>query len=250
MGKNGGMVDILFLRDNAGVRRFRLSSGILRAILLAPLAFLLAAGVAAAVAYHLRQDNLSLAGRYEAMRGEIDTAGERLLRLENIEKILRSRDVTELETLIGSYNADHPGWWKPRAEDRKEAGEAREREPSRPDLAKLLGRVDLNQAGVDNLKARIENRKLLLGFDLSNVTPQTGLVGRAEVALVANDATLIPLRAEKDELAFQIQRFKQIAASIPLPPKADSRDIYGVRLSIADPAGKVVFSQVYPLPRD
>lgn len=246
----GGKVDILILRDNAGVRRFRIPGALLRAMWLAPLVLLLFFGAALAVAYHLRQDNIALARRFEAMRGELDTAGERLLHLENIEKILRTKDVTELETLIGSYNADNPGWWKPRSEDRKEqTGEARDRETSRPDLAKLLARVDANQAGIDNLRAKIENKKLQLNFDLSNVTPQTGLVGRAEVALVTNDAALIPLKGEKEELGFQIQRFKQIAASLPLPPKAESKEIYGIRLSIVDPGGKVVFSQVYPLPK-
>jgi hypothetical protein len=245
-----GKVDILILRDNAGVRRYRIAAGWLRALWLTPLALLLLLGAAVAVAYHLRQDNNALARRFDAMRSEIDTAGERLLRLENIEKILRTKDVTELETLIGSYNADNPGWWKHKPDDRKEPAETKEREVARPDLAKLLSKVDANQAGIDNLRVKIENKKLALNFDLSNVTPQTGLVGRAEVALVGNDASLTPLKAEKDELNFQIQRFKQIAANLALPQKIESKDIYGIKLSIVDPTGKVVFSQVYPLPRE
>ncbi|MHC1712937.1 MAG: hypothetical protein AB9872_12400 [Solidesulfovibrio sp.] len=246
-----GKVDILILRDAASVRRYRVSSGFLRAVWLTPVVLILLLGAAVAVVYHLRQDNNALAKRFEAMRGEIDTAGERLLRLENIEKILRTKDVTELETLIGSYNADNPGWWKHKPEERKEQQpEGKERDIPRPDLNKLLSRVDANQAGIDNLRLRIENKKLLLNFDLSNVTPQTGLVGRAEVGLIGNDASFTTLKAEKDELNFQIQRYKQIAASLVLPPKTDPKDIYGVKLTIVDPSGKTIFSQVYPLPKE
>ena len=120
----------------------------------------------------------------------------------------------------------------------------------RVDLSKILARVDASQAGVDNLKLKIDNKRLNLGFDLSNVTPQTGLVGKVEASLVGNDGTLWPLRPEKDELSFQIQRFKQISASLPLPAKADPRDLYGLRLVIVDPAGKTIFAQVYPLPKE
>lgn len=244
----GEKVDILILRDAAGVRRFRVSLLVLRMLWLTPLGLLLLLGAAVAVGYHLRQDNLDLAAQAKAMRTELDAAGQGLITLQNIEKVLRSRDVTELDTLIGSYSAANPGWWKPKAEEGK--AEPRERDAARPDLARLLARVDANQAGIDNLRARIENRKLLLNFDLSNVTPQTNLVGRVEAALVGNDASLVPLRPEKDELSFQIQRFKQIAASLPLPAKTEARDIYGLKLTILDPAGKTVFAQVYPLPRE
>ena len=59
-----------------------------------------------------------------ALRLELDAAGERLLRLENLEMVLRAKDLTELETLLGSYNPDNPGWWKPRGEERKEPAAA------------------------------------------------------------------------------------------------------------------------------
>ncbi|WP_428563346.1 MAG: hypothetical protein ACP59X_23755 [Solidesulfovibrio sp. DCME] len=244
----GERVDILILRDAAGVRRFRVSLFALRLLWLTPLALLLLLAAAVAVAYHLRQDNLDLSAKAQAMRTELDAAGQGLITLQNIEKILRSRDVTELETLVGSYSADNPGWWKPKVEEGKV--EPREREAARPDLSRLLARVDANQAGVDNLRARIDNKKLQLNFDLSNVTPQTNLVGRVEAALVGNDASLVPLKPEKDELSFQIQRFKQIAASLTLPAKIDTKDLYGLKLTILDPAGKTVFAQVYPLPRE
>lgn len=246
-----GRIDILVLRDAAGVGRYRLPVWLARVLVLAPVGILLLLGAAVAVATHLHQDNTALTERASALRQELDDAGERLLRLENLEQVLRAKDLTELETLIGSYNPDNPGWWKSRSEDRREPAapapaEARER----PDLSRLLARVDANQAGVDNLKVKFDNRRVSLAFDLSNVTPQTGLVGKVEAGLVGNDGGFWPLKAEKDELSFQIQRFKQIAASLPLPAKVDPRDVYGLRLVIVDPAGKPVFAQVYPVAKD
>ena len=245
-------IDILILRDAAGVGRYRLPVWLARVLVLSPLALLLLLGAALAVAYYQHQGNTALTGQAAALRLELDAAGERLLRLENLEMVLRAKDLTELETLLGSYNPDNPGWWKPRGEERKEPAaapppvEARER----PDLSKLLARVDANQAGVDNLKFKFENKRLNLGFDLSNVTPQTGLVGKVEVGLVGNDGSFWPLKSEKDELSFQIQRFKQISANLALPAKVEQRDVYGLRLVIVDPSGKTVFAQVYPVAKD
>lgn len=246
-----GRIDILILRDAAGVGRYRLPVWLARTLVLTPLALLLLLGAAVAVAYHLYQGNRNDTTRAAALRQEIDAAGESLMRLENIERTLRSKDATELETLLGSYNPDKPDWFKVRPEERKEPAQpAAEAAKDRVDLSKILARVDASQAGVDNLKLKIDNKRLNLGFDLSNVTPQTGLVGKAEASLVANDGTLWPLKPEKDELSFQIQRFKQIAASLPLPAKIEPRDIYGLRLVILDPSGKPIFAQVYPLPKE
>ncbi|EFL51698.1 conserved hypothetical protein [Solidesulfovibrio fructosivorans JJ]] len=249
----GGKIDILLLRDGAGVRRYRTSVWLLRCLWLVPLGLLLLLAAAVAVAYHLRQDNLLLARHQGETRKELDAVGEKLIRLENIEKVLRTRDLTELETLIGSYNPDDPGWWKPRTEAGGDAPKSggKEREPAkaeRPDLAKLLAHVDAGEVGIDNLRVKIEGKKLALNFDLSNVTPQqTNLSGRVEVAFVGNDASLLPLTADKDELSFQIQHFKQMSASLPLPQKVSPRDVYALKLTVLDPAGKIIFAQTYPM---
>ena len=243
-------IDILIMRGAGRVGRYHVSAGWLRALWLTPLCLTLLLAVAAGIAWRLREANSRLSRRVEALAGEREGVGERLLRLENIEKILRSKDATELETLLASVNPDNPGWWKPQAEERKSAPESKEREAVKPDLSKLLARLDSNQAGVDNLRAKVEGRKLQLNFDLSNLSPQSTLSGRGEVALIGNDASLTTLKADRDELSFQIQRFKQIAASLSLPAKYDTKDIYGLRLTILDPAGKSVYSQIFPLAKE
>jgi hypothetical protein len=239
------IVDILVMRGAGRVRRYHVRPGLLRALWLVPLGLALLVVVAVIV---IKRQHDALSARTDAttaLRAELDTVGERLLRLENIEKILRSKDMTELETLLASVNPDDPGWWKPAPV--KEGAPAKASESPKPDLSKLLSQVDANLAGVDNLKIKLDNRKLQLNFDLSNLSPQASLTGHGEIALVGNDASLIPLKVEKDDLTFQIQRFKQVATTVSLPAKLDIKDIYGLKLTVLDPAGKTIFSQVYPL---
>jgi len=245
---NREKIDILVMRGTGRVQRYHLAAGWLRALWLTPLLLILLSAAALVVIKRQRANNVLLTSRIASMLAEHDSVGERLVRLENIEKVLRSQDAAELETLLASTNPDNPGWWKPKSADRKE--DAKEKSAAHPDLSRLLSKVDANQAGVDNLRAKIENRRLLLGFDLSNLSPQSALAGRGEVTLIGNDATVYPLKAEKDDLAFQIQRFKQIATSLALPAKCDPKELYGIKLTMVDPAGKTIFSQVYPLSRD
>lgn len=245
-----GRIDILVLRDAASVGRYNLPVWLLRLLLLTPVALVLLLGAAVSVAYHLHRDNTLLTERGAALRLELAAAGEGLLRLENLEKVLRGKDLTELETLIGSYNPDNPGWWKPGSEARQEAGSPLAEGRERLDLSRLLARVDANQAGVDNLKLKFDNRRLTLAFDLRSTAPQNGLTGRIELGLVGNDGSFLPLKGEKDELSFQIQRTKPVSLSLALPGKVEPRDLYGLRLVVVDAAGKPLFAQVYPTSKE
>lgn len=241
-------LDILVMRGAGQVQRLRFRAGWLHALWLTPVLFVVLVAVAAGVIARQHAVNAQLVHRVDAMQSERDAVGERLLRLENIEKILRSQDSGELEALLAAAAPDNPGWFKPRTVERKD--DPKDKSAARVDLARLLARVDANLAGVDNLRTKIDNRRLLLNFDLSNLSPQSALAGRGEVAVIGNDASISPVKDEKDDLAFQIQRFKQISTSFALPAKCDPKDLYGIRLTMADPSGKTIFSQVYPLSRE
>lgn len=244
-------VSILIMREDAGVRRLRVGQGWLKAAVWGLVGLVLACGAAIWGVISLygasREDAAAVAG----LRKEIEAGRERSEKFDAVEKVLRSKDATELQTLIGSYNPDSAQWWKKGEDKKPEAPAAGEKagEPDCPriDLHKLLSRVDLNQAGIDNFKAHVDGKRLAVSFDLSNVSPQTALSGRAEVSLIGNDGSQTPLKPDKDELSFQIQRFKQVASSLPLPGKFDQKELYGVRMQIADPAGKIIYSAIFPL---
>lgn len=241
-----GRIDILVLRDAANVGRYNLPVWLARLLVLTPAVLVLLLAAAVAVAYHLHRDNTALTERGAALRLELDAAGEGLLRLANLEKVLRGKDPTELKTLVGSYNPDNPGWWKSHFAAGQDAGPAQAEGRERPDLSRLLARVDANQVVVDNLRIKFDNRRLNLGFDLGSAGHQAVLSGRLELGLVGNDGGFLPLKCEKDELSFQIQRTKPVSLSLALPAKIEPRDLYGLRLVVVDGAGKPVFAQVYP----
>ncbi len=249
---SGGKISILIMRDDAGVRRLRVSpfwirSGVWGVVLLVVAAIVFATG-----AVHYQRLVATSEQAAQAAERQARQVQDRLARLDEIEAILRSKDVTGLETLLGSYNPDAAPWWKPAGQETPAAAAASEKvEPAagRIDLRKIFDKVDLTQAGVDNLKFKIENGKLAVSFDLSNLSPQSALAGKAELFLLANDGALHPLKTEKDELTFQIQRFKQVAVQAAIPQGTAQPDVYGLKMVIHDPSGKIVYSAVYPLER-
>ncbi len=248
---SGGKISILVMRDDAGVRRMRLSPFWIRAAVwgVAILA-VVAAGSAVGAYYYQGLVGASEKAAQNAER-QAKQAQDRLSRLDEIETILRSKDITGLETLLASYNPEGEPWWKPAGPETPPAAASEKSEPAagKIDLRKIFDKVDLTQAGVDNLKFKIENGKLAVSFDLSNLSPQTALAGKAEMLLLANDGALHPLKVEKDELTFQIQRFKQVAVQAPIPQGTAQNDIYGLKMIIHDPTGKVIYSAVYPAER-
>jgi hypothetical protein len=248
---SGGKISILIMRDDAGVRRMRLSPFWIQSGLWAVAFLILAAALFAAGAMYYRGIVAESERAAQDARRLATDAADRLKRLDEIETILRSKDATELQTLLGSYNPDAAAWWKSAVETppAPAAPEKADTVATKIDLRKLLDKVDLNQAGVDNFKSKVENGKLAVSFDLSNLSPQTALSGKAELLILTNDGVLHPLKADKDELTFQIQRFKQVAVHLALPQGVNPADMYGLRITIADPAGKTVYNAVYPVER-
>jgi len=248
---SGGKISILIMRDDAGVRRMRLSPFWIQSGLWAVAFLILAAALFAAGAMYYRGIVAESERAAQDARRLATDAADRLKRLDEIETILRSKDATELQTLLGSYNPDAAAWWKPAVETPPVPAtpEKADTAAAKIDLRKLLDKVDLNQAGVDNFKSKVENGKLAVSFDLSNLSPQTALSGKAELLVLTNDGVLHPLKADKDELTFQIQRFKQVAVHLALPQGVNPADMYGMRITIADPAGKTIYNAVYPVER-
>ncbi|QLA17949.1 hypothetical protein [Desulfolutivibrio sulfoxidireducens] len=249
---SGEKISILIMRDDAGVRRMRISPFWIKTAVWGVVFLAVAAALFAAGAMHYQGRVATSENIAQSAERQAKQARDRLARLDEIETVLRSKDLTELQTLLGSYNPDAAAWWKPAAGETPPAAPGPEKtEPgvNKIDLRKLFDKVDLTQAGVDNFKFKIENNKLAVNFDLSNLSPQSALAGKAELFLVGNDGALHPLKTEKDELNFQIQRFKQVAVQAPIPQGTAQTDIYGLKMVIHDPGGKTIYSAIYPSER-
>jgi hypothetical protein len=143
---------------------------------------------------------------------------------------LQSNDPEELQTLLGSMSID--------------------KRPERPpiDLGKLFRSVDKQQAVVDNMSVKaVRDNSLRVSFDLNNADSSRALSGHVELALVTKDGMISDVEANDEDLGFQIQRYKKIVTTFPLPEGMLVKDIFGLRVTIKNPSDATVFSETYQL---
>ena len=250
-----GKISILVMREDARVKRLKIRPGFIKFVVFLLLLLVVLAAVSIYGVYRYRLEFVVLRDENTSMRQEIEDSKEKLIKLANIETLLEQGDQTEIKTLIGSYNSDSGEWLV--CEEKTEAQAPPAQAPVKPaapekecpkiDLADIMSAVDAGRAGVDNFKAAIKGKRLNINFDLSNITPDTALEGDAVLELLDNGGEFHPLKGDRKDLNFQIQRFKQVTAAIPLPAKFDPGIIYGVKLFIKDADGKTLFSRIYPL---
>ncbi|MDD4952985.1 MAG: hypothetical protein PHV85_10590, partial [Desulfovibrionaceae bacterium] len=173
--------------------------------------------------------NQVLVNEKKALEQRLVEAEVRLERLGNIEKILNSYDPKELQALL-SATPNGGG----------EAG---------LDLGALFASVNTMQVGVENLKVQVEGGRLNVGFDLNNMQGAAPLSGSADLSLVRNDGGVVDPVFNKNDLSFQIQRFKHVRTEASLPKGVEAKGLFGLRLEIKSDDGQVIYSETYPLQR-
>jgi len=231
MGTKKAKFNVLMMRDDSPVRRYRLSPGWLKTAIFALLFLVLLAGGGGWAGYTFWQKNRDLRAEKGTMERQLRDANMELERLQNIDKILKSNDPEDMQSLLGSMSAESP---RPA--------------PTRPplDLRRLFTRVDLQQVSVDNLQAKYTGNGLQVIFNLNNLLNAT-LSGDAVLTLITTEGKELQVKLNRNDLSFQIQRFKQIRTVLPMPPKHDKDSLFGLRLKIANPKGQTIFSETYPL---
>lgn len=228
--------NVLMMRDNTPVRRYRLSPVWLKLGLYALLLLVAVASAGGYFGFEFWKKNQTLTDELTGVERELREARIELERLQNIDQILKSNDPEELQTLLGAPGAPP----KPKA-------------PAVPpppplDLSRLLGRIDLQHVRVDNFQAKApSDRTLQIVFNLNNLQTVDTISGIATMAVLTNDGKEQLPQLNKNDLVFQIQRFKQITTAFKLPAGLDTGDVFGLRLVIKNNSGQVIFSDVFPL---
>lgn len=227
--------NVLMMRDNSPVKRFRMSPVWLKLGLYFLILLMAAAGAGGYFGFTFWKQNVLLRDTVSGMERELREARIELERLQNIENILKSNDPEELQALFGNV-VTHP---------------TEKTVPSPPapkvNLTKVFRRVDLQQVKVDNLQAKYKGKKVHVTFNLNNLQTEETVSGRAEMQIVTNSGANRALKLDRNDLVFQIQRFKQISTMFTLPSSTPKRDVFGIRLVIRNPTGQVIFSETYPL---
>jgi hypothetical protein len=221
---------VLLMRDDSNVRRFRVGSFWLKLLVYIEVLLIILAAGGIYAGYTFWRQNAMLEEQRVVLEKRLREAHVHLERLQNVEKILQSNDPEELQTLLGSMSID--------------------KRPERPpiDLGKLFRSVDKQQAVVDNMSVKaVRDNSLRVSFDLNNADSSRALSGHVELALVTKDGMISDVEANDEDLGFQIQRYKKIVTTFPLPEGMLVKDIFGLRVTIKNPSDATVFSETYQL---
>jgi hypothetical protein len=233
--------NVIFMRDNSPVRRYRVSPSIIKFGAYGLVLLVLLAFCGAAAGYTFWHENFSLRQDKSTLERQLREANMELERLQNVDKILKSNDPEELQALLGSMSP--PSERKAKKEEKST--------PQQPsvDLKKVFDRVDLRQASVENFNAKVSGDSMNLSFSLNNLLGNEMLTGVAQVVLVLADGSVIPVSVKEADMSFSIQRFKQISTTFALPKDVSSDRLYGLRLILKNPQGQTIFSETHPFPR-
>ncbi len=241
-----GRYSVLVMRDDAQVRRFRVSLGLMRGLAWGLAALLLAAGLGIFAGLRFWTEGARLTDEKKALERRLIEAEVRLERLSNVEKILKSNDPEELQALIGGAS---PLSGEARSTSGASAS-AGAGDAARPlDLAELFGHQDLKLAGMENLQLRLTGENAQVRLDINNLQPEKLLNGRVELLLVTASGRTEQIGAPEADLAFSIQRFKRIQTSFALPKGMDRASLFALRVVIRGQDGKAIFSETYQIAR-
>jgi len=216
---------VLFMRDDADVKTFRVSPRRLKLLLWISLGLSVLILVALIVGLRSFIGYRSVLGERRDLEVRLAEAQVNLERLGNLEKIQNSAAPTGKN---GAKQAS-PAEAAPKA-----AGRA-------------FHKVDAGTITVENFRAQIQGAAMNATFDLNN-RAQGSASGDIHLLLLRNDGTLIELApSTSSDLTYQIQRFKRISASARVPEGLPRREALGLRVEIKNSDGEVILGETYAL---
>ncbi|WP_319581772.1 hypothetical protein [uncultured Pseudodesulfovibrio sp.] len=222
---------VLFMRDDRDVTRYRLSPFWLKMFVFSQVFLLLCAAGGIYMGVRGFRINAALQSEKKGLEQRLVDAEVRLERLGNMEKILESYDPAELQSLLSAATTEAEQPPEPREEI---------------NLNKIFTRTDTRQVGVENMQAKLTGRKLTVSFELNNLQAAKSMAGQADFIYLTKDGQAEETETNKDDLSFQIQRFKRIRTTFLLPEGMERKDLFGLRLEIKGKDGDVIFAETYP----
>ncbi|MBG0778197.1 MAG: hypothetical protein H0S85_17365 [Desulfovibrionaceae bacterium] len=221
--------NVLLMRDDSNVKRFRLSPVWIKLGVYSLILLLVMAVGGLYVGYKFWKENAVLSAESKELQRQLRETNLHLERLQNVEKIIQSNDPDELQSLFGTLSVDN---------------QKKKEEPKPPiNLNKLLTRVNTNEVNVDNLAAKLVEPGLLrLTFDLTNIDSAKAVSGHVEIGLLTKDGQEVAANAKRADLVYQIQRYKKIVTSFKLPENVKESDLFALRIVVRDSSGTTIFS--------
>jgi len=216
---------VLFMRDDSDVKTFRVSPRRLKLLLWVTGAVALAVLVALAVGLRSFVGYRVLLNERRGLESSLAEAQVSLERLGNLDKIQKSQG-----------GAKDSGPAKNLAEGKASPAVAQ----------RVFAQVNTGAMTVENLRSQFGAQTLNVSFDLNN-RASGSLSGDIRLLLLRNDGSLIPLEVPAQDLTYQIQRFKRISTSGPIPEGLTRRETLGLRIEIKTSEGDLIFGETYAL---
>lgn len=215
---------VLFMRDDSDVKTFRVSPRRLKALLWTCGVVALLVLIALAVGLRSFVGYRTLLTERRDLESSLAEAQVHLERLGNLDKIQKSQG-----------NGKEPA--------AKGPGEAK----AAPAVGqRAFALVNTGAMTVENFRGQVNAQALNVTFDLNN-RGSGSLSGDIQLLLLRSDGSLIPLAAPAPDLSYQIQRFKRISTSAPIPEGLTRREALGLRIEIKTSEGELIFGETYAL---
>jgi len=215
---------VLFMRDDSDVKTYRVSPRRLKVLLWVAGVVALLMLIALAVGLRSFVGYRALLTERRDLESSLAEAQVNLERLGNLDKIQKSQG-----------NSKEPGA-KGQA-DAKAAPVSAQR---------VFTQVNTGAMTVENFRGQVNAQALNITFDLNN-RASGALSGDIRLLLLRSDGSLIPLEAPAQDLSYQIQRFKRISTSAPIPEGLTRREALGLRIEIKTSEGELIFGETYAL---
>jgi hypothetical protein len=216
---------VLFMRDDSDVKTFRVSPRRLKLLLWTSGVLGLAVLVALAVGLRSFVGYRVLLNERRSLESNLAEAQVSLERLGNLDKIQKSQGG---------------------AKDSGPAKNQAEGKASPAVTQRVFAQVNTGAMTVENFRSQFGSQTLSVTFDLNNRVSGS-LSGDIRLLLLRNDGSLIPLEVPAQDLTYQIQRFKRISTSGPIPEGLTRREILGMRIEIKTSEGDLIFGETYAL---
>lgn len=216
---------VLFMRDDADVKTLRVSPRRLKLLLWISLGLGIVVLIGLVVGLRSFVGYRSLLAERRGLEVQLAEAQVNLERLNNLDKLQKApAPAAPTNGTAKGANADK----------------------TQP-VGRAFTKIDAGTIGVENFRAQLTAEGVATSFDLNN-RAQGSATGGITLLLLRSDGTLTEIDVpSRNDLTYQIQRFKRISATGRTPAGLTRREALGLRVEIKNSNGEVILGETYAL---
>lgn len=240
-------ISIMFMYDDGGTRRYRISIGLYRFLWVLVTVLPLLAGGAAWLAVHLWQENARLTANTSRLELAMYEAVNTAEKLTNLRALLEQEDTAVtgpvLQNLARQSSKDSPQL-QPKVGN--EEADATEAGPGHADFPV----VDANVVNVENVNARLlSTGKIRINLDLRNPDPKRNITGHVRCLFIADSGETFPLPLTQEQADFKINRFKRAVFQPPVPPAVTDTTNSRIIVEVYTDTDTLIYRNIFQVER-